>query len=173
MAMKMELELYTSELIKEVGDDAKSLFAGQIDQARAYGIPDQSLRVGAKAPLFSLPSATGEVIELRQLLQHGPVVLVFYRGGWCPYCNIQLRSYQNILNSLKQEKACLVAISPENPDYSVETQIREHLEFLVLSDKNNEVARKFGLVFPVSSDVLMIFKDRWNLDLKEQNGVDN
>lgn len=172
MTMKTELELYTNELIGEVGDDAKSLFAGQIDQARAYGIPDQSLRVGAKAPLFSLPSATGEVIELRQLLQHGPVVLVFYRGGWCPYCNIQLRSYQNILNSLKQEKACLVAISPENPDYSVETQIREHLEFLVLSDKNNEVARKFGLVFPVSSDVLMIFKDRWNLDLKEQNGVD-
>ena len=68
--------------------------------------------------------------------------------------------------------ACLVAISPENPDNTVETKSREKLEFLVLSDKNNEVARQFGLVFPVSSDVLMIFRDRWNIDLKEQNGVD-
>ncbi len=172
MAMKIELDLYTDELISEVGDDAKSLFAGQIDQARAYGIPDQSLRVGAKAPLFSLPGATGEVIALRQLLQHGPVVLVFYRGGWCPYCNIQLRSYQNILGSLKQMGACLVAVSPENPDHTVETKDREKLAFHVLSDNNNAVARQFGLVFPVSPEVLTIFKDRWNLDLKEQNGVD-
>jgi peroxiredoxin len=172
MAMKTELESYTNELIREVGDDAKSLFAGQIGQARAYGIPDQSLRVGAKAPLFSLPSATGEVIDLGRLLQDGPVVLVFYRGGWCPYCNIQLRSYQSILNTLKQMRSCLVAISPENPDHTVETKNREKLEFHVLSDTNNAVARQFGLVFPVSSDVLMIFKDRWNLDLKKENGVD-
>jgi peroxiredoxin len=66
----------------------------------------------------------------------------------------------------------LVAISPENPDNTVETKNREKLEFPVLSDTNNAVARQFGLVFPVSSDVIMIFKDKWNLDLKKENGVD-
>ena len=172
MAMKIELDLYTNELITELGDDAKSLFAGQIDQARLFGIPDQSLQVGAAAPNFFLPSATGEVIELRRLLQQGPVVLAFYRGGWCPYCNIQLRSYQNVLNTLKQMKSSLVAISPETPDNTVETTIRERLEFPVLSDTNNVVARQFGLVFPVTSDVKTIFRDRWNLDLKKENGVD-
>jgi peroxiredoxin len=171
MAMKSELESYTNEFMREVGDDAKSLLAGQIDQARAYGIPEQSLQVGATAPNFSLPNATGEVIELRQLLEHGPVVLVFYRGGWCPYCNIQLRSYQNILNIMKQMRSCLVAISPETPDNTVETKNREKLEFPVLSDTNNMVARQFGLVFSVSTDVITIFKNKWNLDLEKENGV--
>jgi thiol-disulfide isomerase/thioredoxin len=127
MAMKIELESYTTELMREVGDDAKSLLAGQIDQARSCGIPDQSLQAGATAPNFSLPSATGEVIELRQLLRHGPVVLTFYRGGWCPYCNIQLRSYQKILTALKQMRSCLVAISPETPDNTIETKDREKI----------------------------------------------
>lgn len=172
MAMKIELEAYTDELMRELGDDAKNLFAGQIDQARSYNIPDQSLRVGATAPNFSLPSATGEIIELRRLLQHGPVVLAFYRGGWCPYCNIQLRSYQSILNTLRKMGARLVAISPETPDNTVETKDREKLEFPVLSDTNNVVAKQFGLVFPVSSDVITIFKNKWDLDLKQENGVD-
>ena len=80
MAMKIELDLYTDELITELGDNAKSLFAGQIDQARLFGIPDQSLQVGAAAPNFFLPSATGEVIELRRLLQQGEPPMA---GGWC------------------------------------------------------------------------------------------
>lgn len=171
MTMKMELEAFTNELWRELGDEAERLFAGQIDQARSYNIPENRLGVGETAPNFSLPSATGKVVELRRLLDDGPVVLTFYRGGWCPYCNIQLRSYQRILKDLEDLGAHLVAISPEAPDHTVETKDREELEFPVLSDVGNAVARQFGLVFPVSPDVLSMFQ-RWDIDLQKHNGVD-
>jgi peroxiredoxin len=171
MTMKAELEAFTNELLRELGDDAERLFEGQIDQARSYNIPEQRLGVGAIAPNFSLPSATGEVVELRRLLDDGPVVLTFYRGGWCPYCNIQLRAYQRILEDLKGLGARLVAISPEMPNHTVETRGREELEFPVLSDTDNAVAKQFGLVFPVSADVHSMFQ-RWDIDLEKHNGVD-
>lgn len=172
MAIKAELEAFSRELEAEVGDDAQRLFDGQIEQARRDGVPGRSLKVGSKAPNFSLPGATGEPVELRQLLQKGRIVLTFYRGGWCPYCNIQLRSYQGIADRLRKFGASLVAISPETPDNSIATKDREKLEFPVLSDKGNAVARQFGLVFPVSADVIAIFKDRWDLDLEKENGVE-
>lgn len=171
MTMKIELEAFTDELRRELGDDAERLFAGQIDQARSHDIPEQALGVGSIAPNFSLPSATGEVVELRRLLEDGPVVLTFYRGGWCPYCNIQLRSYQRILGGLKELGAGLVAISPETPDNTFETREREALEFPVLSDAGNAVAKRFGLVFPVSADVLSMFQG-WDIDLRKHNGVE-
>jgi len=170
MVLKDELDAFTRELLQEVGNDADRLFKGQIDQARSYKIPDRALCVGSMAPNFTLPSAMGEVVELRPLLDKGPVVLTFYRGGWCPYCNIQLRAYQRILNDLAALGAQLVAISPETPDNTMETQEREKLEFHVLSDNDNTVARQFGLVFKVSSDVHSIFK-RWDIDLDEHNGA--
>lgn len=170
MNMKAELEAFSDKLLGMVGDDAGKLFAGQINQARTFKVPELGLGVGAMAAEFSLPSATGEIVELRQLLKDGPVVLTFYRGGWCPYCNIQLRAYQGILKDLAELDARLVAISPETPDNSLDTQQREQLEFHVLSDSGNEVARQYGLVYPVSDDVNSMFK-RWDIDLEKHNGV--
>lgn len=170
MSLKVELEAYSDKLLGMVGDDAGKLFAGQIDQARAFNVPELGLGVGAMAADFSLPSATGEIVELRQLLKDGPVVLTFYRGGWCPYCNIQLRAYQGILEDLAELDARLVAISPETPDNSLDTRQREQLEFHVLSDSGNDVARQYGLVYPVSDDVSSLFKG-WDIDLEKHNGV--
>ncbi len=169
--LKSQLDAFTKELLEDVGGDAEKLFAGQIDQARKFRIPELGLSVGASAPNFSLPDATGATVELNHLIANGPVVLTFYRGGWCPYCNIQLRAYQGILNELKKLGASLVAVSPETPDNSLDTRQREELEFHVRSDNGNVVAKQFGLVFPVSTEVRLLFEG-WDINLENHNGIE-
>ena len=105
------------------------------------------LNTGDMAPDFSLVNAIGETIRLNDLLQKGKVVLTFYRGSWCPYCNLQLSQYQQILNEINEKGASLVAISPQNPDASLGIKEKNELQFEVLSDNGNIVARKFTTVF--------------------------
>jgi peroxiredoxin len=102
------------------------------------------------APDFTLSNVDGQPVTLSALLLHGPVVLTFYRGEWCPYCNLQLRAYQAILPQIQELGASLVAISPQTPDNSLTTADKKGLTFPVLSDLGNAVARRYGLVFSVS-----------------------
>lgn len=104
-------------------------------------------KTGDKAPIFSLPNAVGKTINLKDLLQQGSVVLTFYRGTWCPYCSLQLKNYQQILPLIKRAGASLVAISPMTPDNSLQMQDTNELQFEVLSDVGNKVARQFTTVF--------------------------
>ena len=103
------------------------------------------LKVGDKMPSFTLPDANGKEISSDKLLIQGSLILSFYRGGWCPYCNFELRALQKLLPEFEKSNATLVAISPENPDRSLSTQEKNELKFPVLSDSNNKVARSMGL----------------------------
>ena len=170
MSMKDELSAVTEHLVANLGSGSERLFSGQIDQARDFHVSEHGLRAGATVPRFTLPGATGEAVDITRLLEKGPVVLVFYRGGWCPYCNIHLRSLQQALPDIRNLGATLVAISPATPDNSLSTREREALEFPVLSDLGNVVAREFGLVFTVSEEAQDILK-RASKDIDEHNGV--
>lgn len=108
-----------------------------------------ALQVGDRAPDFELPNATGGTVRLSERLAEGPVVLTFYRGAWCPYCNTQLRDYQEALDRIRAAGASLVAVSPQTPDGSMSMQQKNDLRFAVLSDVGNEVSRAYGLVFQV------------------------
>jgi peroxiredoxin len=114
----------------------------------SYG--SESPKIGAKASDFSLPDAHGATIHLADLLAKGPAVVTFYRGGWCPFCNLQLRAYQHIVPEIQSLDATLVAISPQTPDNSLSTAQKAELSFLVLSDLHNRVARTYGLVYRLS-----------------------
>ncbi len=105
------------------------------------------LQVGDKAPDFSLSNATGKTIRLSDLLKDKRVILTFYRGTWCPYCNLQLSHYQKSLNEIHDLGAELVAISPQTPDESLNVKEKNELNFEVLSDNGNIVARKYTTVF--------------------------
>jgi peroxiredoxin len=102
--------------------------------------------VGDKAPLFELPNALGNPVSLQKVFEKGPVVLTFYRGNWCPYCNLVLNSYQRILPEIKALGANLIAISPQKPDSTLDMQEKQSLEFEVLSDDKNEVAKQFTTI---------------------------
>ena len=130
-----------------------------------------ALRAGDRAPDFALPDATGETVRLSELLAEGPVVLTFYRGAWCPYCNTQLRDYQEALGAIRAVGASLVAVSPQLPDGSMTMRDKNRLEFAVLSDVGNRVSREYGLVFQVDRRT----RDQYEavgIDLEVVNGTD-
>ena len=126
-------------------------------------------RAGNKAPDFSLPDARGGEVSLAQALREGPVVLAFYRGQWCPYCDLELRAYQQVLPQIRALGGSLIAVSPQTPDNSLSTAEQRGLSFAVLSDAGNNVARRYGLVFKLSQGLDEIQR-AFGIDLSKANG---
>jgi peroxiredoxin len=153
MGLKQELEALKAEYTRTAPAGRAALYDAKIEELRASFAFDAAIKSGDRAPDFSLPSATGSIVALGELLQRGPVVVTFYRGGWCPYCNMQLRAYQAVLPQLAALGAQLVAISPQLPDRSLSTAETSALTFDVLSDVGNRVARRFGLVYPLPQEL--------------------
>jgi len=132
-------EMIPSNILDTFDNDAEQLAKNNSEILK--------LNNGDKVPDFSLLNAVREKITFSEVLQKGNVVLVFYRGSWCPYCNLQLNQYQQILNKIKEKGASLIAISPQNPDASLGIKEKNNLEFEVLSDIGNIVSRKFTTIF--------------------------
>ena len=105
------------------------------------------LNKGDKAPDFTLSNAINETVNLYDVLKNNRVVLTFYRGTWCPYCNLMLNQYQSILAEIKNAGARLIAISPQTPDESLNIKEKNELQFEVLSDNGNMVARQYVTIF--------------------------
>jgi len=146
--------------------------ADWISELSASGITERSLQVGQAAPKFALPNAHGQTVTLTDLLASGPVVVTFYRGAWCPFCNIALRAYQGILPEIQSLGTSFVAISPQTPDNSLTQTEKEHLGYEVLSDADNAVARQFGIVYKLG-DAMTQVSARFGLDLSKVNGDDS
>lgn len=127
------------------------------------------LAVGDVAPDFSLPDATGRPVSLRERLSQGPVVLSFYRGEWCPYCNIELRALQGVLHDLRDEGASLVAISPQTPDDALTVAEKHGLEFDVLSDADQEVIMDYRVHYRVPETVQEISREVLRNDVSQRN----
>lgn len=135
----------------------------------AARMPEPGLKIGDQAPDFSLPNAFGRQLRLADLLAQGPVVLTFYRGVWCPYCNLQLRALQQTLPHIEQQGARLVAVTPQLPDKSREQVAKDGYPFEILSDLDDQVMKQYGLYFEVPVDLSELYK-RLSLDLAEYNG---
>ena len=133
------------------------------------GMPTHAVAPGDLLQDFTLPNATGTDVSLSQLVADGPAVLVFYRGGWCPYCNLALHQYQSeLVPQLARFGARLAAISPQTPDESLSTAEKHSLQFPVLSDAGARVARRLGVTFEPAEDVLEAQR-ALGLDIREGN----
>lgn len=128
-------------------------YAAGIEAIKTAGVLKSSKKKGDEAPDFSLIDSKGSTLTLSEELKKGPVVLTWYRGGWCPYCNIQLAAYQKILPQIEELGAQIIAVSPELPDKSLSTKEKNELRFPVLSDLNLKVAEQYGLVFKLTPEV--------------------
>ena len=149
--------------------DAARTFADGIAEVASRGIVAKAAKVGDKAELFALPDATGNTTRLEDLLKKGPVVLTWYRGGWCPYCNIALRGLLEVEPKIRELGATLVALSPETPDNVAATTKANALTFAVLSDKGNGVARAYRIVYKLPDKISAAMKGH-KLDLAKRNG---
>jgi peroxiredoxin len=149
--------------------DVVKVFSRNSEQLRAGGIPAGTVKVGDTLPSFTLRNAVGEHVSLDDLVANGPAVLVFYRGGWCPYCNLALRTYQReLLPQLGAWGATLAAISPQTPDQSLSTAEKAALSFEALSDSGSRLARRIGIAFEQAEEVLGAQR-KLGLDLAQVN----
>ncbi|MDY6834627.1 MAG: peroxiredoxin-like family protein [Chloroflexota bacterium] len=169
MSLKQEIEKMQQAFMPNIPEDIKQIMQAVTDDLLESSLTSKSLKFGDQAPSFSLPNASGQVIKSDDLLKDGPLVLSFYRGGWCPYCNLELQALKEAYPQMKQLGAKLVAISPETPNHSQETSERHALEFEVLSDVGNKVAQEFGLVFALAEELRPIYK-QFGFDLPSYNG---
>lgn len=160
------------KMLEGVPAETLALIAQTNETLATSGILEGCLKAGAKLPDFALHNASGKLVESSTLLASGPLVICFYRGGWCPYCNLELRAYQAILPEIHALGAQLVAISPNLPDHSLNTIEKNSLAFEVLSDPGNKLARQCGLVFTLDARLLPLY-EQLGLDIPAFNGDDS
>ena len=132
------------------------------------GLSSQVLKVGDTFPDFSLVNVHNKEMSLDLVSGSKATIISFYRGGWCPYCNIELKALQGALAEFKSKGASLVAITPETPDSSLTTSEKNELEFEVLSDINNDLAKQIGLVFQLPPALQSIY-DKFGIDVAKHN----
>lgn len=166
-----------SQLLEKAADSKDRMpaemlktFSEAIETVRETGIEANAKNVGDMAPDATLDGWDGNSVTLSNLWKQGPVVLMWYRGGWCPYCNVQLRAMQKSLDAIQGAGAKLVVLTPELPAKAKETAQANDLEIVALHDKNNQVAKDYGILFDLPSTIVPMYRDR--LKLPEANGND-
>jgi peroxiredoxin len=169
MSLKQELAEYRASWFKRVPAERQAIMERHIAELRD-GLARTALKVGDRAPAIVLDNANGETVDVGTLLKKGPVIVAFYRGGWCPYCNLELRALQRALPDIKAAGASLVAISPEKPDDTLSTVEKNALTFEVLSDVGQKVGRVFRLVYEFSDALKSAYKE-FGLDIPAKNGA--
>lgn len=167
--LREQIAEYDAAKAQRVPADTLQTMSEATRELESMGIIDRSLKTGDRVPDFTLNNHHGEPRRLAQLLEKSVVVLSFYRGGWCPYCNMELNALQQALPEIRASGASLVAISPERPDHARDTQARHALEFDVLSDVGNRVGEAFGLTFELPQQLRPIYT-RLGIDIPAFNG---
>lgn len=172
MSLKDDINAMQKEMLSNIPEDVLKVMMSATENLVKGGLAEKALNVGAKAPSFTLPNTKGEKISLDELLKNGPVVINFYRGAWCPYCNLELKALQDSIGRIKQEGATLVSISPNLREVSAGFIEKNPFDFDILSDEGNAVAREYGLVFTMAEELRPIY-DSFGLNIPEHDGNDS
>ncbi len=172
MKLREELASLTREIEEATLPQVQQTLERAIADLKKLNFAQRALKVGDKAPNFSLPDAQGMPVRLSTLLLKGPLLLTFYRGGWCPYCNLTLRAFQNVMPDIQMMGAQMVAISPEKPDNSLLTMHKNQLDYVVLSDISSEAARRFGVSFVLPVYLKRLYRT-FGLNLEKYNNAKN
>ncbi|MBY0517571.1 MAG: AhpC/TSA family protein [Bacteriovoracaceae bacterium] len=153
-----------STFASRTAEERKTIFQNATERLKESGIENKIPKTGDTFPDLKL----GEK-KVSEWISSGPLVVTFYRGGWCPYCVKQLKEINQSISSLKSLKANLIAISPEKENEVRKTKNKNNLDFLLLSDNKNQLARRLHLVFKVNNDVVTEYK-ALGIDLEESQG---
>ena len=138
----------------------------------ASAIDDQTLREESRMPSFKLNDVYGQSISTDELLKKGPLVISFYAGGWCGFCNLELQVLQRHFPQMREQNANLIALSPELPERSIKSVEKFDLKFHILSDLDNKVAKSFGLVYEIRKELANLYRLALDLDLQEIFGTE-
>ncbi len=172
MSLAQDLKAQQARSRERLGPERTALFEAAIADLAEDISARLGIGVGDPAPDFRLANQDGKFVALSERLAEGSVVLAFYRGAWCPYCNIQLRALQAVLPQLEAANASLIAISPQTPDDTLPLTERDALAFDVLSDPACAVAEAYGIAFALPENLQDIYAGMGNA-LPERNAADD
>lgn len=148
--------------------EAQDVIASGMAEMRQMKIEKTALGEGDYLPSATLKSATGEDVRLADLNENGPLIITFYRGGWCPYCNLELRAYQAVQDQIIKLGGQIVAITPEKPDHALTTIEQNTLDFPVLTDTSNAFAKSMGIAFELPGGLQALFR-QFGMNLSDLN----
>ena len=163
-----QIEQFNNELSTQVPKEVLEAFGKSIEDLKMKNIEEKSIKLNEIIPSFSLPNAKNEIINSKKILKRGKMIVAFYRGSWCPYCNLELKTLQDNLTKINDKKASLVAISPQSPDNSLTIIEKHNLTFEVLTDKDNTFAKQLGIAFELQ-DFVLPFYNALGIDLTNFN----
>ena len=163
------IKSFQDELIPTIPQDTLNTLMSELQTLIATGIAEKSINKDRTFPTFNLPNANNESRSLDSFLCNGPLVVSFYRGAWCPYCNLEINALQKSLPDIIAAGGQLVAVSPQTPDKSVDQVNASQLSFEVLSDVGNKLAKDCGLVFTLPEALRPIY-ETWQIDIPGFNG---
>lgn len=153
-------------------EDVKAVMHRATEDLRASGILEGVIKAGAELPPFRLYDTHGDPVDSKELLARGPMVLTFYRGHWCPYCNVELAALQKLHGAFQAAGASLVAVSPQRAEQNKLVAEKHSIGFPVLSDPKNAYAAALGLVFTLPEDLRAVYRG-FGIDLLADNGDDS
>jgi len=171
MSLTQTLEEMKQQFIAHSPIEVQAEMFRSIREQQESGVR-YGLQEGQKAKDFMLKDSMGSPVCLYDELAKGPVVLTFYRGGWCPYCNSQLRAYQKVLPEIQALGARLIAVSPQSPDNTLSQREKENLQFHVLSDTNGLVAAFYNILYDVPLYIQELMTNLFDMNLAEYNATD-
>ena len=170
--LSAEIQTFREQFVVNVPEEVLQTLLAETEKLVATGIAEQALGVGDQFPDAELSDAHGKSIQFGELLRKGPTIINFYRGEWCPYCNLEMNAFQRVLPEIKSKGAQMVAISPQTPDKSLTVEQKHNLEFAVLSDVGNKLAQDLGLVFNLP-EALKTAYTNFGFPLPDYNGDDS
>jgi len=161
-----QLQDFKQQFETETPAHMLEVLSRSISLLQAEKVQGTALTKGDKAPDFQLRDTAGKYISLKQTLENGPCILTFFRGGWCPYCVIELSQWQKLLR--QHPDLQLIAITPETDPYSQHTRQEHDISFPIVTDKNNMLARQFGLLWRLDEDMKQLLL-KWKVDLQQRH----
>lgn len=167
--LKAAIDAYNAQKMTQVSQDILQTMAQATASLKATGIEDRALRADEPMPDFELANQHGERRRFSDYLQQGPVVLNIYRGGWCPYCNLEMKALHDALPQIEAQGALLVGMAPETPDKATATAERHRIRIDILGDVGNRIAERLGLVFTLPEELRPIYRGL-GIDLPAYNG---
>jgi len=169
MLLRQQIEKFNREFMGKVPAEVATTMAEATALLKRSGVGQQAVRAGDRAPGFELPELGGGFRSLAEELRHGPLVISFYRGAWCPYCNLEMQALQAALPQIEAAGSRLIAIAPELPEHAGTIRDKGNLTFPLLHDRDNTVARSYGLVFTLPETLRPIYES-FGIDLAASQG---
>jgi peroxiredoxin len=168
-SLKKNIDEYKAAMAGKVPVEVGEVMAQCTADLLSTGVGKHALKAGDVMPDFELPNQRGEMKLLYDYLAVSPVVLNIYRGGWCPYCNMEMKALHEALPQIEASGARLVGMAPETPDKAATTAEQNELGIDILSDSGNRVAEKLGLVFDLPEALRPIYQ-KFGIDIPAYNG---